>query len=257
MSEPLRVLDLFSGGMGGFSLGLERTGGFETVALCEINPDNRRMLKANWPHVPCYEDVRSVSAETLRADGIARVDVIAGGFPCQDASVANVRGLGTAGARTGLFVEVVRLARELGPRFIIMENVPGLLGRGFGDVLGCLAESGFDAEWDCIRARHLGADHERERLCLVAYPNSEGRQGSQPHHGVLVRTKAALSKLGDEAFGEWRALVGGERLVRSGDGLSVGMERRRLYAAGNAVVPQIPELIGRAILAAEAERQAA
>mgnify|MGYP001189004491 CR=1 FL=1 len=251
-----RVLDLFSGGMGGFSLGLERAG-FETAAFCEISPDNRRMLKANWPHVPCYEDVRTITAAQLRADGITRVDAICGGFPCQDASVANVRGQGTAGARTGLFVEVVRLARELGPKFILMENVPGLLSRGFGDVLGCLAESGFDAEWDCIRARHVGADHERDRLWVLAYPRGSGREGSQPYLGALVRAKAALTEHGDAAFRTWRSLVGGQHVLRSCDGLSVGMERRRLFAIGNAIVPQIPELIGRAILAADAERLAA
>lgn len=247
MGGKLRVLDLFSG-IGGFSLGLERTGGFETVAFCEIDENARRVLKEHWPHVRCYEDVREVSEGILRADGIGRVDVICGGFPCQDASVANVRGAGTAGARTGLFREVVRLAGELGVSLIIMENVPGLLGRGFGDVLGALAEIGFDAEWDCIRARDLGFHHERDRLWIFAHPSGAGWQGSEPHDGVLVRAKAALSQYGNAASRPGRALVGGELALRTGDGLSVGMERRRLHALGNAIVPDIPELIGRAIL---------
>lgn len=82
MSDPLRVLSLFAG-IGGFDLGLERTGGFKTVAFCEIDPFCRRVLAKHWPEVPCYDDVRELTAERLAADGIA-VDVICGGFPCQD-----------------------------------------------------------------------------------------------------------------------------------------------------------------------------
>src|SRR4051812_13728712 len=119
----LRVLDLFSG-IGGFSLGLERTGGFQTVAFCEIEPFPRGVLAKHWPNVPIYGDVRELTSECLRADGI-RVDVICGGFPCQDLSRAGApqnerRGL--AGARSGLWSEVARLTGELRPRFLIVEN---------------------------------------------------------------------------------------------------------------------------------------
>src|SRR3546814_2327615 len=92
VADKLKVLDLFSG-IGGFSLGLERTGGFETVAFCEIEEFPRRVLKKHWPEVPCYHDVRELTADRLAADGIADIDVIAGGFPCQDISIAG-RGLG-------------------------------------------------------------------------------------------------------------------------------------------------------------------
>ena len=121
----LKVLDLFSG-IGGFSLGLERTGGFETVAFCEIEEYPRRVLAKRWPGVPCYEDVRTLTAARLRADGITRVDALTGGFPCQDLSVAG-KGLGLAGSRSGLWSEIVRLAGELRPKFIIVENVANLL----------------------------------------------------------------------------------------------------------------------------------
>lgn len=120
----LRVLDLFSG-IGGFSLGLERTGGFETVAFCEIEPYPRAVLAKHWPHVPCYEDVRTLTADTLAKDGIA-VDVICGGFPCQDLSFAGKRS-GLEGARSGLWREYARLIAELRPRWVVIENVPGLL----------------------------------------------------------------------------------------------------------------------------------
>lgn len=166
MARKLRVLDLFSG-IGGFSLGLERTGGFETVAFCEIEPYPRAVLAKHWPHVPCYEDVRTLTADTLARDGID-VDVICGGFPCQDVSFAGKRA-GLEGARSGLWGEYARLIGELRPRFVIVENVPGLLSLGMGTVLGDLASLGYDATWDCIPAAAVGAPHRRDRVWIVAY----------------------------------------------------------------------------------------
>jgi DNA-cytosine methyltransferase len=162
----MNVLDLFSG-IGGFSLGLERTGGFRTVAFCEIDPFCRRVLAKHWPEVPCYDDVRSLTADRLRADGIS-VDVICGGFPCQDISVAG-NGAGLDGERSGLWREYARLVGELRPRLIIVENVAALLGRGLGDVLGDLAALGYDAEWHCIPAAAVGAPHRRDRIWIVAH----------------------------------------------------------------------------------------
>jgi DNA (cytosine-5)-methyltransferase 1 len=247
--SKLRVLDLFSG-IGGFSLGLERTGGFETVAFCEIEDYPRRVLEKHWPGVPIYEDVRTLTADTLRRDGIA-VDVICGGFPCQDISVANVKGIGLAGERSGLWREYARLVRVLGPRFVFVENVAALLGRGAGDVLGDLAACGFDAEWFALPASAIGAPHHRDRLWIVAYPCGTGREGHQSILGIFESEAAASAKHGNPFAGAWRALGGGFSDLRPGDGVSVGMERRKLRTTGNAVVPQIPELIGRAILKAE------
>jgi DNA (cytosine-5)-methyltransferase 1 len=119
--EKLKVLDLFSG-IGGFSLGLERTGGFETVAFCEIEPFPRKVLAKHWPDVPCFHDVR-----TLTASDVGPIDVITGGFPCQDISLAGKQaGLGTE-TRSGLWSEIVRLVGELRPQFVIVENVANLL----------------------------------------------------------------------------------------------------------------------------------
>ena len=126
----LRVLSLFAG-IGGFDLGLERTGGFETVAFCEINPFGRRVLAKHWPEVPCYDDVRTLTAERLRADGIS-VDVIVGGFPCQNVSIAAaVHGgdSGLDGEQSGLWSEYERLIDELRPAEVIIENVDRLGGR--------------------------------------------------------------------------------------------------------------------------------
>jgi DNA (cytosine-5)-methyltransferase 1 len=105
----LRVLDLFSG-VGGFSLGLERTGGFQTVAFSEVEPYCRAVLAKHWPNVPCYGDVRDLTAARLAADGIG-VDAICGGWPCQDISVAG-KGAGLAGARSGLYREYIRLVHR-------------------------------------------------------------------------------------------------------------------------------------------------
>jgi DNA (cytosine-5)-methyltransferase 1 len=278
----LRVLDLFSG-IGGFSLGLERTGGFRTVAFCEIEPFCQRVLAKHWPEVPIYDDIRELTGARLAADGIA-VDVICGGFPCQDISVAG-RGAGIEGARSGLWSEYARLVRELRPKFVIVENVAALLGRGLDRVLGDLAEIGFDAEWHCIPAAAVGAPHFRDRVWIVANPGDCG-------HGLDVqslserRCNAAPYAWGDGAFQSVAHAHGGNGLGRSGavqvgwggrasevtqDGDAAGAEwavepavgrvaygvshrLERLTALGNGLVPQIPELIGKAILEAEGSR---
>jgi DNA (cytosine-5)-methyltransferase 1 len=251
----LRVLDLFSG-IGGFSLGLERTGGFETVAFCEIEPFPRRVLAKHWPGVPCYDDVRTLTADALARDGIA-VDVICGGFPCQDISVSGQQA-GMAGARSGLWSEIIRLARDLRPKFIIVENVANLLagpaerpGAWFGRVLGDLAELGFDAEWENIPAGALGAPHRRERVWLVAYPNGAGLEGHQPEWQGLRLAEIAASAIlrnRDVHAGTWGPMPCVDWRMADGLPRPVG----EVKALGNAVVPQIPELIGRAILAAQA-----
>jgi DNA (cytosine-5)-methyltransferase 1 len=255
VNGKLRVLDLFSG-IGGFSLGLERAGGFETVAFCEIEPYPRRVLAKHWPNVPCYDDARTLTADTLRRDGIA-VDVICGGFPCQDISVAgNRRGMGD-GTRSGLWSEIARLVGELRPRFLIVENVAGLLtgppeqpGGWFGRILGDLAERGYDAEWENIPAAALGAPHRRERVWIVAHPtkvrHASGllRRDCSPSD---ARWKAGASLL--PPYHDGLGAAADSYSVRRGDGFPEFMGELNGY--GNAVVPQIPELIGRAIMQAE------
>ncbi len=248
MSEgKLKVLDLFSGiQVGGFSLGLERTGGFETVAFCEIEPFPRKVLAKHWPEVPIFNDVRE-----LRGKDVGPVDVICGGFPCQDASIAKIGGKGTDGERTGLFREIIRLAGELGRPILLLENVTELLNRGFGDVLGALATLGYDVQWDCISAAALGGPHQRDRLFIYADAGGEGWARSFPHDSIFVAAFATLAEHGNDAFAEWAALDGSEPVLRGGNALSVAMERRRISAIGNAVIPRKVELIGNAILAAE------
>lgn len=240
--EPLRVLSLFAG-IGGFDLGLERTGGFKTVAFCEIDPFCRRVLAMHWPEVPCYDDVRTLTAERLAADGIA-VDVICGGFPCQDLSEAGERA-GIDGERSGLWSEYARLIGELRPRYALVENVTGLLdgerGAWFGRVLRDLATLGYDAEWHCIQAADLGAAHIRDRVWSAAFLPDASQEW------CLERWLEQFAKSRAPA-GDIHSFSNEPEPPRVADGVPNRMDR--VGACGNAVIPQIPELIGRAILAA-------
>lgn len=262
--QKLKLLDLFSG-IGGFSLGLERSGLCETVAFCEIEPFPRKVLAKHWPGVPIYEDVRTLTADTLAGDGI-KVDVICGGFPCQDISAAGKK-IGIEGARSKLWVEITRLVGELRPKFVIMENSSALLNRGFGDILKDLAKRGYDAEWQCIPASALGAPHGRDRIWIVSYPNNESQSNSSKHDEARRLSSAgfcndANAKRRIKPLGRIMERIGGVCQSLSWDelwdaknspigmGVDDGVSGRmdRLKALGNAVVPQIPELIGRAIL---------
>ena len=284
MTAKLKVLDLFSG-IGGFSLGLERTGGFKTVAFCEIEDFPRRVLTKHWPEVPCYHDVRELTADVLRRDGIS-VDVICGGFPCQDLSTMGKRAGISANTRSGLWSEIARLIGELGPEYAVVENVTNLLsgpskqpGGWFGRVLGDLAALGYDAEWHCIPASAVGAPHQRDRVWILAYPSkerpSEARQDSQrsekrSSRGSEILADAESSQAWSSKPGYGASSNGSERPIiisslrgcdrlrrdanwdsepdvcRVADGVSNNVDRDG--ALGNAVVPQIPEIIGRAIL---------
>lgn len=197
MTKKLQVLDLFSG-IGGFSLGLERTGGFETVAFCEVAEFPRSVLAKHWPDVPIYEDAKNVTGEQLIADGIAPV-VITAGFPCQDVSIAGRKNGIDEGTRSGLWSEVIRLVREIRPRFLIVENVPNLLrgprqrpGAWFGRILGDLASCRYDAEWQIIPASAVGLPHRRERVWVVAYPCGVKNGGE------------IFSRINPEIFQKWK-----------------------------------------------------
>lgn len=192
----LKVLDLFSG-IGGFSLGLHRTGGFETVNFCEMKPHAQAVLAKNFPGVPCHSDVTTYPFTEGEAD------VITAGFPCQDISFAGV-GAGLAGARSGLYREVVRALRMVRPRYAVLENVAALLSRGLGTVLGDVAEVGYDAEWHCIPASAAGAPHRRDRIWIVANARGEQHEGySAPLSGSLSAqlSQAYLANTSDGGYG--------------------------------------------------------
>jgi len=308
----LKVLDLFSG-IGGFSLGLERTGGFETVAFCEIDKKARLVLKKHWPDVPIFEDVTTLTGDQIND----KIDIIVGGFPCQDISVAG-KGAGLAGARSGLWYEYHRLIKEIRPSWVIAENVSALRSRGLDEVLRSLDEIGYDAEWHCIPASAVGAPHRRDRIWIVAYPNSIGQrarvrpqQSARDTAGERISNSSSVEDAWVVAYPTSKGLPerrqprqpASHTQARAGvvsepkrrgvvtDALRARLERQwqitcgtseehqdvgdarwwavepdvgrvahgvsgrvdRLKQLGNAVVPQIPELIGRAILASISE----
>lgn len=258
----------------------------ETVAFCEAEPYARSVLARHWPGVPIYDDVRTLAAGRLEADGIGPIDLICGGFPCQDVSVAGKgRGL-EDGTRTGLWSEYARLVGELRPRWVLAENVPGLRGRGADRVLSDLETLGYSARALVVGAVHAGAPHERRRVWILAdahggrlvapgarslrrlhgHAASDREVPATPRRGreLAERTDAAAAP--DAAVG--RTALGhdpGYRWDRPGrhpkpsirrvpDGLSVAAHRIRCL--GNAVVPQVVEMLGRAILRVESELNA-
>lgn len=249
----MNVLDLFSG-IGGFSLGLERAG-MRTVAFCEIEPYCRAVLRKHWPEVPIYEDVRTLTAARLAADGIG-VDVICGGFPCQDISVANgVWGdnLGLDGSRSGLWAEYKRLIKELGPRRVIIENVTALLGNGLVRIMQDLCSLGYDAQWDAVPASYVGSPQNRDRVWIVAYPPEDGIEGlfSGADIGAIRQGWACRQEDLPAVYADpLRSDRWPQPLICRGDNRPPNWVDR-ISACGNAVVPQIPELIGHAIMRSE------
>ena len=158
----ITVGSLFSG-IGGLELGLEWAGLGPVLFQVEKEPFCREVLARHWPTVARFDDVCTVGAHNLPA-----VDLLCGGFPCQDLSLAG-KGAGLDGERSGLWWEYARIVREIRPRFVVVENVAALLSRGLDRVLGTLATLGYDAWWDCIPAAAVGAPHQRDRLFVVAY----------------------------------------------------------------------------------------
>lgn len=168
----LNVLDIFSG-IGGFSIGLEATS-MQTVAFCEINPFCRKILKKHWPSVPIFSDITTIDKKDLKT--LPRIDIIAGGFPCQDILVAG-KGGGIKAKRSGLWKEFARLINDIRPKYAIIENVANLRSKGFINVLQDLWEIGYDAEWHCIPASAFGAPHRRDRIWIIAYPSCISKVG--------------------------------------------------------------------------------
>lgn len=268
----MNVLDLFSG-IGGFSIGLERAG-MRTVAFCEIDEWCRDLLRSRWPGIPVIDDVRT--------DNFPAADVICGGFPCQDISLAGQRA-GVTGERSGLYREVLRAIRLVRPKITILENVAALLGLGMGRVLGDVAEDGLDAEWDCISAGDLGAPHGRDRvwITLADADKLKRTERSRASAGWWLWSPEEIEAARD-TDGQWQLepprLLGDIRrrvddAASSGawwadhwqekfetfrgmdDGVPTRLDRSAVANAvkrlGNAVVPQIPEIIGRAIMKLE------
>jgi DNA (cytosine-5)-methyltransferase 1 len=224
----LRIGSLFSG-IGGLELGIEWATGAKTVWNCEMDTFCRKVLAKHWPDATQYEDVKNIDAS------VEPVDIITGGFPCQDLSIAGKQA-GLSGERSGLWHEYARIIRELRPRFVFVENVPALRNfvsdGGLGRVLGDLAESGYDAEWDCVPAAAVGAPHVRDRIFILAWRRdvadaADGRGEAQPAvadgPALLQRGAGAGDGAGDGDRPEGVRVAGGGGEER---------ERREVLAYG-------------------------
>jgi DNA (cytosine-5)-methyltransferase 1 len=224
-------LSLFSG-IGGLDLAAEWAG-FKTVAFVERDPYCQRVLAKQWPGVPIFDDVR-----TFKWTG-ERIDIVSGGFPCQDISRCNPgERAGLAGEHSGLWSEFARIVGEIRPRYIVVENVPELCVRGIERVLGDLADGGYDAEWYGVPAAAAGAPHLRARQWLLAYAAGIG-------HGVEAEPLSPRWEAAE--LGPWWATEPGVRRVADG----IPGQVDRLRALGNAVVPQVAYPLFAAIARAE------
>ncbi|HDZ39971.1 MAG TPA: DNA cytosine methyltransferase [Marinobacter sp.] len=239
----IRVLGLCSG-IGGIELGLRRTGDFKTVCYVEQDPwcvatTISRIRDGLLCDAPIWTDIKTFDGNPWR--GV--VDCIASGFPCQPVSTAGKR-LGEEDERW-IWPEILRIICEVRPRIVLLENVPGLLVRGHGRVLGDLAEGGYGAEWDSIPAAAFGAHFLGERIFIVA--NSAAACGLR-WEGLRENTARAFT--GDEFERlvelELSVCVPAGKDNRISDGVSNRVDRLR--ALGNAVVPQVAEAVGYMIL---------
>ena len=274
--KKLKVLDLFSG-IGGFSLGLERTGGFETVAFCEIEKFPQKVLRKHWPEVPIFEDVRK-----LDATRIGRIDCVVGGFPCQPWSLAGER-KGTEDDRD-LWPEMLRVITATQPEWVIGENVRGFVNEPMGleRSIFDLEDAEYKVQTFIVPACAVDAPHRRDRVWIVANARRKYRgKGAEVERGLrgksqdwgscdhaersgatpnVAHAKKLLSNGGDSEPRRKKSQSGDNSGATRGCAhwlpeprvgrVAHGVPNRshRLKGLGNAVVPQIPEMIGRAIL---------
>lgn len=257
-------------GIGGFDIGFENAG-FRTAWQVEINPVCRAVLADRFPHAKQYDDVRSVGAHNL-----APVDVLVGGFPCQDLStMGKQRGL--AGERSGLFYEVCRIAREIQPRWLVLENVTGLLscshGEDFQAVISTLAECGYVGYWRVLNAQYFGVPTRRRRVFIIAglhehppielladaesmdavHESADEEQNGRAFPTLLAGSAASQIDISGSGLivqaNGWDSMV--ERARASTDhGLCLGLDETNFAearAAGNAVVPQVVEWVAKSL----------
>lgn len=235
----MKALSLFSG-IGGIDLAAEWAG-IETVVFCEREPFCQKVLNKHWPHIPIYDDVKTLTKERLEADGIdcGTIDAIFSGDPCQPYSGAGKQE-GEADHRF-LWPEVNRLLESIRPRWIVRENVAGNIDVGLDGVLSDLEDLAYTAKTFVIPAIAVDADHERYRVFVVAHSNSKpGFQKDTQVSAIRKKWKAWE----DACRSSWRTVsrvdwsVSGPPVSRVANGLSRELDKSRSIALGNAVVPQ-------------------
>lgn len=223
--------------MGDYGLTLA---GMEIIGQVEIDEYCQKILSLRWPDVPKWKDIRDVKGEEV-IKTIGRPDVISGGFPCTDISTAKNNAEGLNGKRSGLWYEQLRIIRELRPKYCIVENVSALLDRGLGDVLGGLAESGYDAEWQMLSSTIFGGHHRRLRIFIVAYSASGGLQRIFPKpQDVKTSIRKSSNKVADDCFDEslqsdGRIWPSSSRVRRVADGIANRIHRLKITGNGQDV----------------------
>lgn len=232
-----KVFDLFSG-IGGFSLGLERTGGFKTVGFCESEEYPRKMLKKHWPDVPIFEDVRKLHA----ANFPETVDLICGGFPCQPYSFAGKR-RGKEDDRH-LWPEMFRLIQEAKPSWVIGENVIGFKNLGLEGCLDDLESAGYQTQVFDIPAYACDLQTLERHLWIISA--SDGLRFKRGKSCKNQNFRDAWKFQGADQGEKDRWNLPASRICGVGERVPNRMDR--LKALGNAVPPQIPEILGRMIL---------
>lgn len=232
---------LFSG-VGGFDLGASMSG-IRTLWNCEVEEHKRNVLKRHFPEAVQYSDITKMPIPES-------VDIMSGGFPCQDISIANVSNKkiwnngevqGINGERSGLWKEYKRILGGVRPKYIVFENSPMLTVRGFEQVLCDLSESGYDCQWQCLSASQFGFCHRRERIYGIAYPIEVGRNNNLE---IFLPLREVLQ---GRASGQESLPIPIERFdgkssyehVRMDDGFSKELDKRRIEDMGNAVIPLI------------------
>ena len=242
-------LDLFSG-IGGFSLGMEATGGFKTVAFCEIEEYPRKVLRKHWPHVKQYEDIKELNHERLKADGIDSIDVITGGYPCTPFSNAGKKQGGSDPRH--LWPEMFRIIKELRPNWIIAENVSGHIKLGLDTVLQNLEDQMYSTRTFSLSASSVGANHKRERIWIVANSVKGDVEAGRERRREIREGHQEEGFPGDAAGRGENPWEGWWTVEPEVGRMDHGIPKRvdRLKCLGNSLIPMIPYLIGRSILEA-------
>lgn len=276
----ITVGSLFSG-IGGIELGLERTGGFKTIWQCEVDDYASAVLRKHWPGIPNYRDITKVDWTKVE-----KPDLVCGGFPCQDISVAGKKA-GITGTRSGLWKEFARTIEITTPKWVVIENVPALVTRGLGTVLADLQRIGYQPFRPLlIEAASVGAPHKRERIFIVGHSKHPRFLTTEKPDGFierghnnpprttqaseLTRPSGKYVELADstsqrlekqcesgqlsQAFSSvssngWWAVEPDVGRVANG----VPSRVDRIKCLGNAVVPQVAQVIGEAIMELEYE----
>jgi DNA (cytosine-5)-methyltransferase 1 len=227
-------------GRGGFDAAAEDLG-IKTIWNCEIDRFLRAKLKKLYPDTKQYSNIHYVKYPIGPS-------IISAGFPCQDISSANNNAIGISGKRSGLFMEVSRITAEVKPAYLLLENSPQLLNKGFEVVLSELSKIGYDAEWQCLSATNFGYPHRRERIYIIAYPFSERRSRPvfKPLSTYEIQRKwtptEAYLRMSVERANSFRNIKHIQR------GNVVPNFGREISAYGNAVMPVIATYLFQCII---------